>query len=166
MAVSSIESRWFAWICGTRPGYAEYAGPDAWRDAWLLAMCDREGSSATAPSKEGLCEILEWIWTVLLNDFWNYFMWLTVSCNDRNTPTDKSKSPVTYDDMVELYNQTSIFIGTKDFKINFWNTVRFLYLNMILMHGYESRRRYSKHNVGHDASPASPPSKDSFILIW
>jgi hypothetical protein len=33
---------------------------------------------------------------------------------------------VTYDDMDELYNQTSIYIGKTDFKLNFWDTQPFL----------------------------------------
>jgi hypothetical protein len=54
------------------------------------------------------------------------FLATEISC-DRNTPTDKAKSPVTYDDdMVELYNQTSIYIGKADFKPNFWDTQPFL----------------------------------------
>ncbi len=45
-----------------------------------------------------------------LNDFWNYFLqpWLTVSWNDGNMPTDKTKFPATYSDIIKLYNQTSI----------------------------------------------------------
>ena len=44
-------------------------------------------------------------------------------------PTDKSKSPMTYDNMVEFYNQTSMYIGipfgNKDFKKNFGDTQPF-----------------------------------------
>jgi hypothetical protein len=35
-------------------------------------------------------------------------------------PTDKTKSPVTCGEMVELYNQLSIYIGKNDFKKIFW----------------------------------------------
>ena len=121
------------------------------------AMSDSEGSSASAPSKEDFAK------------FWyesERFLKLFHLTDGFLQCQELWIRWLTYNDMVELYNQMSIVIGTKDFKINFWNTVRFLYLNMILMHGYESRRRYSKHNVGHDASPASPPSKDSFRQIW
>ena len=86
-----------------------------------------------------------------------------VQQSDRDSEYAKYVEYVEYTEYVE---DDLVFIGTKDFKINFWNTVRFLYINMILMHGYESRRQYSKHNVGHDASPASLPSKDSFRQIW
>ena len=84
-----------------------------------------------------------------------------VQQSDRDSKYAKYVEYVEYTEYVE---DDLVFIGTKDFKINFWNTVRFLYLNMILMHGYESRRRYSKHIVGH-ASPVSLPSKDSFRQI-
>jgi hypothetical protein len=62
---------------------------------------------------------------MILNVFLELFLATEISC-DRNTPTDKAKSPVTYDDMVELYNHTSIYIGKADFKPNFWDTQAFL----------------------------------------
>ncbi len=58
---------------------------------------------------------------MILNDFLELF--LATSC-DRNTPTDKSKSPVTFDDMVELYNQLSIYIGKAEFKPKVWKNRR------------------------------------------
>ncbi len=42
------------------------------------------------------------------------------------TPTDKAKSPVTFDDMVEFYNRLSIYIGKANFKPIFWDTQPFL----------------------------------------
>ncbi len=60
------------------------------------------------------------------NNFLKLFLATEVFSCDRNTPADKTKSPVTYDDMVELYNQTSIYIGKADFKLMFWDTKRFL----------------------------------------
>ncbi len=44
--------------------------------------------------------------------------------NDKSN--DKSKSPVTFDDMVELFNQLSIYIGSKEFKTSFWKVQPFL----------------------------------------
>ncbi len=41
-------------------------------------------------------------------------------------PNDKSKSLVTFDDMVELFNQLSIYIGSKEFKTMFWEVQPFL----------------------------------------
>jgi hypothetical protein len=66
---------------------------------------------------------------MILNDFLELFLATEISC-DKNTQTDKTKSPVTFDDMsdmVELYNQLSIYIGKADFKPIFWdNTQPFL----------------------------------------
>jgi hypothetical protein len=62
---------------------------------------------------------------MILNDFLELFLATEISC-DRNTPTDKAKSPVTFDDMVELYSPFSIYIGKADFKPNFWDTQPFL----------------------------------------
>ena len=44
----------------------------------------------------------------------------------RNRPDDTSESPISYDDMLEIFNQTSIYIGKKDFKKDFWATESFL----------------------------------------
>jgi hypothetical protein len=41
---------------------------------------------------------------MILNDFEELFLATEISC-DRNTPTDRAKSPVTFDDIVEWYNQ-------------------------------------------------------------
>jgi hypothetical protein len=47
---------------------------------------------------------------MILNDYLELFLATEISC-DRNTPTDKSKSPITFNNITELYNQWSIYIG-------------------------------------------------------
>jgi hypothetical protein len=44
----------------------------------------------------------------------------------RNHPDDNSNSPVSFDDMLEIFNQFGIYIGKKDFKKYFWTTGSFL----------------------------------------
>ena len=44
----------------------------------------------------------------------------------RNTPNDYSSSPITFDDMLEIFNQTAIYIAKKNFKTNFWDSEPYL----------------------------------------
>ena len=43
----------------------------------------------------------------------------------RNTPSDKSKCPVSFDDVVEIFNQLGIYLAVHDWKKNFWDTEKF-----------------------------------------
>ena len=44
----------------------------------------------------------------------------------RNTPSDKSKCPVSFDDVVEIFNQLGIYLAVHYWKKNFWDTEKFL----------------------------------------
>jgi hypothetical protein len=85
-----------------------------------VQMGDSDDSSSSQPTKDDFRRF--WYDS---ERFLKLFLATEISC-DRNTPTDKSKSLVTFDDMVELYNQLSIYIGKADFKPNFWDTQPFL----------------------------------------
>jgi hypothetical protein len=55
-----------------------------------------------------------------------FFLLVLIHRFFRNHPDDDSESPVSYDDMLEIFNQTSVYIGKKDFKKDFWATEAFL----------------------------------------
>jgi hypothetical protein len=55
-------------------------------------------------------------------EFFRFFLLVLIHRFFRNHPDDDSESPVSYDDMLEIFNQTSIYIGKKDFKKDFWTT--------------------------------------------
>ena len=44
----------------------------------------------------------------------------------RNTPQDKTSCPLSFDDMIEVFNQLAIFVAKKNFSKNFWDTESFL----------------------------------------
>ena len=44
----------------------------------------------------------------------------------RNHPDDNSDTPVSFDNMLEIFNQLGIYIGNKEFKRDFWTTESFL----------------------------------------
>jgi hypothetical protein len=50
-------------------------------------------------------------------------------CLFRNTPQDTSPSPISFDEMFEIFNQISIYIAKKKFKHNFWDSEGFLRLH-------------------------------------
>ncbi len=45
----------------------------------------------------------------------------------RNHPDDSSEPPVTFDDMLETFNQLAMYISKEDFKKDFWSTEIFLH---------------------------------------
>ena len=44
----------------------------------------------------------------------------------RNTPQDKTSCLLSFDDMIEVFNQLAIFVAKKNFSKNFWDTESFL----------------------------------------
>ena len=46
----------------------------------------------------------------------------------RNTPQDNTTSPITFDEMLELFNQLATYVGKKNYKVNFWDTEPYLKL--------------------------------------
>ena len=44
----------------------------------------------------------------------------------RNTPQGTSPSPISFDEMLEIFNQISMFVAKKNFKQNFWDSEAFL----------------------------------------
>ena len=44
----------------------------------------------------------------------------------RNTPQDNTTSPITFDEMLELFNQIATYVGKKNYTKNFWDTEPYL----------------------------------------
>ena len=61
----------------------------------------------------------------LIQYIWNIFCVL-IRLFSRNTPTDKSKCQVSFDDLVEIFNQVGIYAANQNWKQNFWDTEKFL----------------------------------------
>jgi hypothetical protein len=64
---------------------------------------------------------------------------------------------VAYDDMVELYNQTSIYIGKADFKPNFWDTQPFL---KSLLPNWKKWQKVWKNRITHYTPRTKPQHPD------
>jgi hypothetical protein len=89
--------------------------------AWNLALRKRatmadhsDDSASSQPSKADFKKF--WYQSEILSKLLKFS-----DCFLDMTGIYKSTSPVTFDDMLELYNQSSIYIGTKEFKSNFWD---------------------------------------------
>ena len=85
----------------------------------------------------------------------------------RNTPDDNTESPVSYDDMLEIYNQLSIYIGKKSFNKNFWDTETFL---KMMKPKYTKWQQAWKNRIKHYTPRAQPDyddiSVDGVIEKW
>ena len=47
----------------------------------------------------------------------------------RNTPQDTSPFPISFDEMLEIFNQIYMFVAKKNFTKNFWDSEGFLRLH-------------------------------------
>ena len=83
------------------------------------------------------------------------------------SPDDKSDAPITIDDLMELFNQLSIYIGRKEFKKNFREIVSFL---KNLLSKWKKWQKVWKNRITHYTLRVDPQHPDveieGVIEIW
>ena len=74
----------------------------------------------------------------------------------RNTPQDNTTSPITFDEMLELFNQLATYVGKKNYKLNFWDTEPYLKL---LKPKYAKWQKVWKNRLDH-YTPREKPAHE------
>ena len=74
----------------------------------------------------------------------------------RNTPQDNTTSPITFDEMLELFNQLATYVGKKNYKMSFWDTEPYLKL---LKPKYAKWQKVWKNRLDH-YTPREKPAHE------
>jgi hypothetical protein len=74
----------------------------------------------------------------------------------RNTPQDTSPSPISFDEMLEIFNQIYMFVAKKNFTKNFWDSESFLKNHKV---GFVKWQKAWSNRIKH-YSPREKPDYD------